>query len=271
MRHLITDRLVCLLLPLTLMGMLLIFPATAKTAIDETLVLYLTFDEGRGDHLEDLSGNELHGENHGAKWVNGKYGTALQFSGQQSWVTVESHDLLNFGPGDSLTLEAWALIEGPPNGQGNIVAKYAVGAGTTPFYGMFHNANNKARFYVRDAASAAAIEFSKADIADGEWHHFALVRDRDGATKVRFYVDGELEVEMDDPSQDLTNAVPLAIGRHTGEHLVGIVDEVVLWRRPLSAEEIETSMEGDILVNLLAVDAAGKLATTWAQVKRSVR
>jgi hypothetical protein len=242
---------------------------TSHSAKDATLVLYLTFDEGAGKQVKDLSGNNLKGENQGAKWVDGKYGKALQFSGPQSWVTVENNALLNFGAKDSLTAEAWAKIEGPPNGQGNIVAKYAVGAGTTPFYGIFHNANNKARFYIRDAAGTAAIEFSKTDIADQKWHHFALVRDREkAAKKVRFYVDGTLEVDMDDPSEDLTNNVPLAIGRHTGEHLVGVVDEVAIWRRPLSLDEIKVSMEGNILGNLLAVEAAGKLATTWANLKK---
>ena len=82
--------------------------------------------------------------------------------------------------------------------------------------------------------------------------------------KAYLYVDGNLESEKDDVTEDLTNNFPLAIGRHTGEFLVGIVDEAMLFRRALSENEIKVAMTPK---NLLAVSSNGKLATKWGDIK----
>ena len=56
------------------------------------LVLYHPYDEGKGDKAEDLSGNKHEGVIDNPKWVNGKFGKALEFGGEGSdvFVTVES-------------------------------------------------------------------------------------------------------------------------------------------------------------------------------------
>jgi hypothetical protein len=229
----------------------------------EGLVVYLSFDDGSDKVIKDLSGVGHDGENHGAKSVEGKFGKALQFGGVDTWVTVEDAPDLNFGAEDSLTAMVWAKIIGAPTGQGNLLAKYAVGAGTTPFYGMFHNVSNQVHAYIRDNASKLTEQWSKSIINDDKWHHIALVRDT-SKKKAYLYVDGNLESEKDDVAEDLTNNFPLAIGRHTGEFLVGIVDEAMLFRRALSENEIKVAMTPK---NLLAVSSNGKLATKWGDIK----
>jgi len=174
----------------------LLVVSTGEAKKDETLVLYLNFDEGAGKVLKDLSGNKNDGENHGAKWVTGKYGKALEYSGTSSWVTVPDSPLLNFGDKDSFTAECWARVTGAPSGQGNFLAKYAVGAGTTPFYGMFHNANNKVHAYVRDQGGTRVEPWSKNEINDDKWHHLALIRDTE-KKKVYLYVDGNVTTPPD--------------------------------------------------------------------------
>jgi len=246
--------------------MFVIFPFS-KNAFGklEGLVLYLSFDDDSGKVIKDLSGLGHKGENHGAKSVEGKFGKALQFGGVDTWVTVDDVPDLNFGPKDSLTAMVWAKILGAPSGQGNLLAKYAVGAGTTPFYGMFHNVNNQVHAYLRDNGGSLTDQWSKTNINDNNWHHIALVRDTN-KKKGYLYVDGVLESEKDDISGDLTNAVPLAIGRHTGEFLVGIVDEVMLFRRALSENEIKVSMNPK---NVLAISSVGRFATKWGDIKQN--
>jgi len=232
-------------------------------SMPEGLVLYLSFDDGADDVIEDLSGNGNDGENHGAKPVEGKHGMALEYEGTTTWVTVPDTPDLNFGPGESLTAACWARVIGPPSGQGNLLAKYAVGAGTTPFYGMFHNATNQVHAYLRDTGGTLVDPWSKDAINDDEWHHLALVRDAE-AKKVYLYVDGNADFEAADTTGDLTNNVPLAIGRHTGEFLVGVVDEVMVFRRALNEDEVNASMTPD---TFLAVSAIDKLATKWGEIK----
>ncbi len=165
----------------------------------------------------------------------------------------------------SMTAVCWARVIGPPSGQGNFLAKYGVGAGTTPFYGMFHNSNNQVHAYVRDTGGTLVDPWSKDVINDDEWHHLALVRDT-AAKKIYLYVDGNMDFEAADTTGDLTNDVPLAIGRHTGEFLVGAVDEVMVFRRALDEDEVNASMTPD---TFMAVSATDKLATTWGEIKYS--
>ena len=84
------------------------------------------------------------------------------------------------------------------------------------------------------------------------------------AEKVYLYVDGNMDFEAADPTGDLTNNVPLAIGRHTGEFLVGVVDEAMVFRRALDEDEVNASMTPD---TFMAVSAKDKLATTWGEIK----
>jgi hypothetical protein len=237
--------------------------AISYAGMPEGLVLYLSFDDAGNNVIEDLSGNGNDGENHGAKPVEGKHGMALEYEGLTTWITVTHTPDLNFGPDDSLTAACWAKVSGPPSGQGNLLAKYAVGAGTTPFYGMFHNANNKVHAYIRDAGGTAVQPWSQDVINDDQWHHLALVRDT-AEEKIYLYVDGNMDFEAADTTGDLSNDVPLAIGRHTGEFLVGAVDEVMVFRRALSQDEVEASMTPD---TFLAVSSTNRLATTWGDLK----
>jgi hypothetical protein len=237
--------------------------AASYASVPEGLVLYLSFDDDSDNVIEDLSGNGNDGENHGATLVEGMHGMALEYSGMDTWITVPDTPELNFGPGESLTALCWVKVMGPPSGQGNFLAKYAVGAGTTPFYGMFHNANNQVHAYIRDGGGTLVDPWSQDVINDDEWHHLALVRDTD-AGNAYLYVDGNLDFEGADPTGDLSNDVPLAIGRHTGEFLVGIVDEVMVFRRALSEDEVIASMTPR---TFMAVQSSGKLTATWGTIK----
>jgi hypothetical protein len=237
-------------------------PSVFAIAKVEGLVLYLSFDDD-DKVIKDLSGNGHDGENHGAKSVEGKFGKALEFNGLTTWVTVPDTPDLNFKAKESFTAMVWANIVGAPSGQGNLLAKYAVGAGTTPFYGMFHNANNKVHAYIRDSASKLVEPWSKDVINDNQWHHIALVRDT-AKGKVILYVDGNQDFEGDDVTDDLTNNFPVAIGRHTGEFLVGIVDEAMIFRRALDQAEIKRAMNPK---DILAVTKNDKFTSKWGEIK----
>jgi len=241
---------------------LFIIPSVLAIAKVDGLVLYLSFDDN-DKVIKDLSGMGNNGENHGAKSVEGKFGKALEFNGLTTWVTVPDTPDLNFKAKESFTAMVWAKIVGAPSGQGNLLAKYAVGAGTTPFYGMFHNANNKVHAYIRDSASKLVDPWSKDVINDNQWHHIALVRDA-AKGKALLYVDGNQDFEGDDVTDDLTNNFPVAIGRHTGEFLVGIVDEAMIFRRALDQAEIKKAMNPK---DILAVNSNAKITSKWGEIK----
>ena len=62
-------------------------PAFAAINTDNITALWL-FDEGEGTTATDSSGNGNDGTIHGATWVDGKFGQALEFNGTDNWVEV---------------------------------------------------------------------------------------------------------------------------------------------------------------------------------------
>ena len=250
------------LLVLTLMAVC-IGASSQAASITDDMVVYLEMDEGKGLVTKDKSGNGNDGELHNAEWVDGVDGKGLQVGGNDIWVSIQDNPTLNFAQGKSFTLAIWTMRTGPsfpPGDRGNVVAKYNIGGPTTPFYGIFFEKDNKLITFTRDGASSVNLR-PEETIDEGEWHHFALVRD---AGKIlQFYVDGSLASEEEDTTKDLTNPEPLVMGRHyTNLYYDGIVDELMLWRRALSGDEIQQAMEGSI-----AVDPGQKLSVTWAKLK----
>ena len=240
-------------------------PSQAASITDD-MVVYLGMDEGKGLSTKDKSGNGNDGELHNAEWVDGIRGGGLQVGGDDIWVIVPDDPTLNFAEGESFTLAIWTKRTGPsfpPGDRGNVVAKYNIGGPTTPFYGIIFDMDNKLMTFTRDGASNVILRTAEV-VNEGEWHHFALVRDA-GSKILQLYMDGSLASEAKDTTKDLTNAEPLAMGRHYKTlYYDGIVDELKLWRRALSGAEIQQAMVGN---DTAAVDPGQKLSVSWAKLK----
>jgi hypothetical protein len=52
-----------------------------------------------------------------------------------------------------------------------------------------------------------------------------------------------------------------------GEELNGLIDEVLIYNRPLSLGEIQKLMTNGPVSNILAVEPAGKLTTKWGFIR----
>lgn len=92
-----------------LAGILLVLVLAGLSAIvqaqsDEGLVAEWHFDEGSGTIAKDESGSGNDGAIYGAKWVEGKFGKALEFDGVDDYVKVPDDDSL-----DVTTLSLWRL------------------------------------------------------------------------------------------------------------------------------------------------------------------
>jgi hypothetical protein len=87
---------------------------------------------------------------------------------------------------------------------------------------------------------------------------------------VILYKDG-VEVARNDAAagEIQQNNEPVSIGGRVGsdQDFAGVLDEVYLWNRALGADEIPSVMEG----LTLAIEAAGKVATAWADIKQGAR
>ena len=90
----------------------LMFAGQSSAKIDpETCVGKWLFDDGAGDVTNDSSGKGNDGEIHGAQWVGGKFGEALEFNGVSDYVDCGNDASLNIT--DEITVAAWIKIPQP--------------------------------------------------------------------------------------------------------------------------------------------------------------
>ena len=97
-----------------------------------------------------------------------------------------------------------------------------------------------------------------------EWHHVSSTFDGD---MIRQYIDGKLDVEFAPPKGKINSIeVVFRIGKaQTGlPGMQGLVDEVAIYNRALSVDEINQDMEKGVY---FAVSPNDKLATTWGKLK----
>ena len=238
---------------------LLLCSKTAGHTFDESLVLYLPFDEGQGDIAHDISGNENHGDINQTEWIEeGKFDSALEFTGApDSYVRIKQSESLI--PKDQVTLEAWAFPT-KVAGNNNIICN-TEGAG--------HNIrfeNGKLKSYIH-VAGDYATPTGGPTITPNEWYHTAVTFDGKVA---KLYLDGELIGEAERDGSVTESTQDIFVGSETDGNepnatyaFFGIIDEVRIWRVARTQDEIREGME-----KLLPVTPRGNLTTSWGNIKQ---
>ena len=244
---------VCLFIALSML-----FTPFVSADLTEGLVLHHTYDEGQGTLAADASGNGHDGEISNPDWVDGKFGQALQFGGDGSdaYVTVESTDALNV---NECTFMAWIYADNW-DGTRQIVGKSVHGgcAGRTQ-YGLFSEGGV---FKLRFETASGRVDITTDLPTTGEWINVAFTNDGETAT---IYINAEAAAEGEVPGTLNANDDPWRIGQDC-ERLnyvfAGAIDDVRLWNRALSGDEIVMGQDSPT-----PVDPQAKLATTWGNIK----
>jgi len=254
-----------------------LFPLSALSVVDPTLVLYMPFEEGVGETTKDMSGKGNDGKLSGSpKWIsNGKIGKALEFNGTSSQVLIQSSASLQ--PEDSdFTIEAWINADPTSQDWARVVDKFY---GTGYCIGKVGSDLTIGSEFGGNANSFASVT----PVFDKKWHHIAVVRDiktieGELMSMLYIYVDGIMESKTIPPTIKLHNldTTPVRIGagdqcceegppEDVAYFVKGIIDEVAIYRKALTADELKTDMLQGIAI---AVKPSEKLATTWAEVKK---
>jgi len=222
-----------------LISLIFVLNITVNTSAD--LVAYWTFDEGSGNAVYDTSGNDNNGTIYGATWGVGKYGTALQFNGQDNYVEVPSSDSLEID--NNVTIAAWInwIDAGDTwlgilaNGQQN---------GPWENYGLFINRSSRFLYFTLSLDGGHVTQQTPNDITvPNEWVH--VCASWDGST-ARIYVNGRMELEMVQSGTLVPPGLPLRIGHRNGSphYFNGTIDEVRIYNHALEEAEILAAMEG---------------------------
>lgn len=231
---------------------------------DDSLVLYFTFDEGEGGTLKDHSAYKNDGFIAGnPQWVAGKFGSALKFDGDIDAIEVAHDDSLNMTT--AVTMEMWVNV--PP--VGGLVNQVGIEKGTWDAvgeYGLYpvYEVGDGTLVQFNDLPDGCDDENTGRRIRDNQWHHLAGVWD--GKT-IFLYIDGEVDRSSQCAGELGTTTQKLYIASRTGDHrfLVGTVDEVRVYNRALTQEEIQKDMETFGGVYVSTSDA---LAVCWGEVKK---
>jgi hypothetical protein len=221
-------------------------------------------DEGKGDDIEDISGNDNHGELQGGKWVKGPDGPALSLNGQNDRVIIPDSDSMYLEEEWSIT--AWAYVNKSENGYGHILGKRPA-AGTVANY-AFRTSSTGTGWEAYFSNGGWKGAWNQGQVKKDTWLYMTATYD--AKDKILIYENGEeigSAAGMGKPSP--RNDTDTNIGgwtNNTSETLDGMLYEVAIFASVLEEEDITDLMEKGLLT-LLPVEPAAKLATTWASLK----
>ena len=248
--------------------LLVALPSFADIDPENIMGMWL-FDEGKGGVATDSSKQGNDGEIHGAKWVDGKFGKALEFDGASNWVEVPHSNTVGFKAGVSFTI---TLHFKGTKVAGALVGKnYEDTSQVLPWYLLWNGgADNKVTLYLRDSASASFQAGGTTEIGDDKWH-FVVGRADASTGKSSIWIDGKMEAEADFNQKDGygTGEGVFHIGRHYDRYTAGIIDDVALFNVALEEEDIKALMD-DGVETAAAVEPVNKLTTTWGRIKQQI-
>lgn len=208
------------------------------------LVLYMPFDAPPTNSMVlDESGTGNHGRVEGAQWVpEGHFGGAYQFHITNLTDRIVIPDSNSLNP-KKVTVTAWIKASDSDGFWNRIVDKDWRSGYTLSLGGDFNGKRDRGRLILE--ANSKSIRSDHTLPRDGRWQHVAGTFD--GET-IKLYVDGVEKKQTFNNSSPITgNHWDLCIGNSvvnygTGEFLAfdGLIDEVRIYNRVLSAEEIQT-------------------------------
>jgi len=237
----------------------------------KTCVGMWLFDEGSGNVAKDSSGNENDGEFvENPKWVDGKFGKALEFDGVGSYVDCGKDESLNIPTGDSVTMCAWVNPK-----VGSTAAWQAIMAkrdGASYSYGI----NLITATFQVYTSGASGVQGFAYNLPENEW---VFVCGTMSEEPTELYINGELFGTVG-PGGGVSAIAenPLTIAESFGaaeafgnaEIFNGIIDEVAVFNVVLTEDDINNIMTKGLgaATGIVAVEPSDKFAVTWASIKR---
>ncbi len=218
------------------------FNAHGQASVQDGLVAWFPFNETAGPVAANLAGPENGSYQGNVVPVTGYMSNALQFDGYNDYVSVNHYDAVNFGTGD-FSIAAW-IKTGDSNG--NIVSKRH--SHNSPGY-LFMVYGRRLLLQMTDDIHGWAnrYDYNGVIVADNQWRHVAVTVNRDDVQGGKFYVDGNVVYTFDPTvrSGSLDTSANLWIGQEGGggADYSGTIDEVRLYNRCLSAEDIGDVMQ----------------------------
>ena len=237
--------------------------------VQDGLVSYWSFEGGDvSDQVGDNDGT-INGD---PEVVAGKIGDALKFDKDGDNVTFPTNGVPT---GNSpMSWSAWFKREVSDGGGVQYIATY----GFPHCCGRFFGIGTRGGDQVFMTQWGGGFDVFGPVVSLGDWHHVVAVYN--GSQNDTIYLNGEMVASMDLPeATDVVDTNAGAIGSNPGihpgphetpdgqpgdpgEYFEGLIDDVGLYNRALSADDVAQNFLATV-----AVEPAGKLTSTWADIK----
>src|SRR3989344_2805924 len=201
------------------------------------LIAHYTFDEGSGTTAGDSAGSNT-GTINGATWTRGKVGSgALQFDGVDDYILIPAGSSLD--QNGEMSVAAWVRPTTVAAGSMGIVVNVDPAAFGSSDYNLEIN-RTAGRFSTVWANTIIATDTTP--LSANQWVHGVMVRSgSSGDWTVKFYVNGVLSsTDTGNTTNPAGTNEETKIGALTAsaQRFSGIMDDVRIYNRPLSAGEI---------------------------------
>jgi hypothetical protein len=174
----------------------------------------------------------------------GRKGEAGQFAGE-AYLRVDDPEMFNL---EHVTVAAW-INPDAVDGRHGLVAKRLAGTAAPFVVSLWDGA---IEFEATDTEGSWSHNFrSPVAVLAGQWSHVAVVVEN--RKSVIIYVNGQEIARKENPLGRVTNSEPLIIGREAwaGVNMVhepcffqGLIEEVKVWGRALTADEVAQEAGG---------------------------
>ena len=208
-----------------------------------------------GTTILDAVGDN-HGELIGATIAPGRIGQAFSFDGVDDYLEVPDSDALDQpGVTDRVTLSAWVNWSGGPGFQP--VVRKIVDPLAAPWDAYGLELFEEGRFFFRISDGANQI-FLGSDtdtrLTPGRWQHIAGTYD---GTTQRLFLDGEQVAQKTIAVDIVVTTGPLRMGSEapgSDNHYAGLIDDVAVYDRALSEQEVRYVAQDAPSYNTLATN-----------------
>ena len=251
-------------------GLLVLFGSAASADLGEGLILHFDFEEGSGAEVIDTSGNGNNGEIQGAaKIVPGKFDNGLELDGTSQFVLTPYNESMDVT--EEVTMACWIMPDDPAEQCWlyYVISKwnYHAGNGRCYFIGLL-DGDGMTFFLSTDGTDGgmARLDGGVIDYGADKWQHIAGTYD---GSDMRIYIDGEEVGKLTWGNEIFVDSEGMSFGagsfgKEAAAMFTGVIDEVAVYNRGLSEDEIGQLMAAPIGA---AVAPAGKLAATWGNIK----
>ncbi len=214
------------------------FIGTIADVKESTVVLY-NLNNVSGV-IEDGSGNGYDAVNYGASYSSEcVVGGCAEFDGVDDYIDAGNED--DFDITDELTIETWVYVDSVDTHNPIVVRALELQGGYYFVYNTQGNLYNR----VVNTGSYSDLGYH-VNLTDGQWHHIAMSFN---SSRQILFVDGEVvNSRIPAISSIGTNERPLYIGKSTsgywgGGAFDGKIDEVVIYNKSLSPEEVQADYQ----------------------------